>query len=84
MGFFKSKAARELDVIIQSISMNMANNYKDAAQQSFVEYENKFAQFIENEKLKSSERSYYERQLDEFHSKLTGYTHKDQKPYWTE
>ena len=29
MGLFKSKAEKELDSIIQSLEMNMANNYKD-------------------------------------------------------
>jgi len=32
MGLFKSKAEKELDGIIQSLEMNMANNYKDNAQ----------------------------------------------------
>ena len=36
MGLFKSKAEKELDSIIQSLEMNMANNYKDNAQKKIV------------------------------------------------
>ena len=42
-GFFKkAKSAKELDRIIAEITMNMQNNYKDAAQSAFKELEQRF------------------------------------------
>lgn len=83
MGFLKSKEERLLDSIIESINMNMANNYKDAAQKDLREFEDIFADMKASGALKSKVADVYECQLDIYREKLKGYTHKDQKPYWT-
>ncbi|MBQ7637242.1 MAG: hypothetical protein IJS80_08015 [Lachnospiraceae bacterium] len=79
---FRSKEEKQLDALISSIEMNMANNYKDNAQSDFKEFEELLARFIEEGKLKEKARLLYERKLGEYKTRLKGYTHKDQKPYW--
>ncbi|MBR1861946.1 MAG: hypothetical protein IJ796_08845 [Lachnospiraceae bacterium] len=83
MGLFKSKYERELDAIIFKIDMNMSNNYKDNAQMDLQDFENRFNEFCEQGKLKDKTRQKYESILETYKIKLKGYTHKDQKPYWT-
>ena len=83
MGLFKSKEERLLDSIIASINMNMSNNYKDAAQQDLQEFEEIFADMKKSGALKSKVADAYEGQLGIYRERLKGYTHKDQKPYWT-
>lgn len=82
MGFFKSRYERELDGLISKIEMNMSNNYKDNAQADFREYEATLKRFIEEGLLKGRTRSFYESRLQQYRSKLEGYTHKDQKACW--
>lgn len=83
MGLFKSKEEHELDAIITRIEMNMSNNYKDAAQKNFQELEATFNEMKESGKLKAKVLPIYESKVDTYRIKLKGYTHKDQKPYWT-
>lgn len=83
MGFFKSAAERELDTIIARINMNMSNNYKDAAQENLKELEAKFEALCAEGKLKEKQKAQYASLVDTYRIRLTGYTHKDQKPYWT-
>ncbi|MCR4793401.1 MAG: hypothetical protein K5871_11665 [Lachnospiraceae bacterium] len=82
MGLFKSKAAAEMDRVIQRIEMNMSNNYKDAAQMNFAELEGMFDRASQEGSLKPKEREQYGSRIEEFRSRLKGYSHKDQKPYW--
>ncbi len=82
MGLFKSKAEKELDFIIKNIEMNMANNYKDAAQSDLKDLEAAFAALRDSGKAKPEVLSRYGTILDSFKMRLKGYTHKDQKPYW--
>lgn len=83
MGLFKSVYEKELDAIIQRIEVNMQNNYKDNAQVAFSEYQTKLNELIVTGKLKEKSLLHYEGLLKEYELKLQGYTHKDQKPYWT-
>ncbi len=83
MGLFKSKYERELDAIIFKIDMNMSNNYKDNAQMDLQDLEETFKEFCEQGKLKDKPRQKYESIIESYRIKLKGYTHKDQKPYWT-
>lgn len=83
MGLFKTKEEHELDEIIARINMNMSNNYKDAAQKNFQELEAKFNEMKENGTLKAKLVPIYESRIGVYKEKLKGYTHKDQKPYWT-
>lgn len=83
MGLFKSKAERELDYIIQRLEMNMANNYKDNAQDNLRELEETFERLKTENAMKEKVASRYETIIFGYKSKLKGYSHKDQKPFWT-
>ena len=59
-GFFKkAKSAKELDRIIAEITMNMQNNYKDAAQSAFKELEQRYNELIEAGGLSDAQKSEY-------------------------
>lgn len=83
MGLFKTKAEKEIDIFIQRLVMNMSNNYKDNAQKNLKEFEVALEAMKSDGKVKPAILSKYETILSEYQSKLQGYTHKDQKPYWT-
>mgnify|MGYP003316623068 CR=1 FL=1 len=56
-GFFKkTKSAKELDRIIAEITMNMQNNYKDAAQSAFKELEQRFNEMAEAGELSEAQK----------------------------
>ncbi len=83
-GFLKkAKSARELDRLIAEITMNMQNNYKDAAQSALRELEIRFHEMAENNELSEIQKSEYSVKLSSFKERLKAYSHKDQKPYWT-
>ena len=82
MGLFRSKAEKELDRIIESLEMNMSNNYKDNAQDDLKELEAKLNDLRDAGALKGSTLSRYEVITGTFREKMKGYSHKDQKPYW--
>lgn len=83
MGLFKSAKERELDIIIQRIEMNMQNNYKDNAQSALRKLEEALDTMKNEGKVKPSVIEKYESIVETYKEKLKGYTHKDQKPYWT-
>ena len=83
-GFFKKvKSAKELDRIIAEITMNMQNNYKDAAQSAFKELEQKYKELSDAGELSDAQKSEYSAKIASFRERLKAYSHKDQKPYWT-
>ena len=83
MVLFKSRYEKELDALMTKIDMNMSNNYKDNAQADFQELESRFTEKKEQGRLKEKTCLYYENRVSDYREKLKGYTHKDQKPYWT-
>ncbi len=83
MGLLKSKYEKDLDAVIKRIDVNCSNNYKDAAQQNLQEFEQKLLTYVENGYLKGKKQEYYAELLKQYKQKMTGFTHKDQKPYWT-
>ncbi len=83
MGIFKSKAEKELDIIFQRLEMNMSNNYKDNAQDNLKELEAAVDAMRESGGLKRKTLSKYEMLLDSYKEQMKGYSHKDQKPYWS-
>ena len=83
MNLFKSKAEKELDAIITRLQMNMSNNYKDNAQANLKELEEALDDMRKNGSIKAAVLSKYEKILEEYKEKMKGYSHKDQKPYWT-
>jgi len=83
-GFFKkAKSAKELDRILAEITMNMQNNYKDAAQSAFKELERRFHEMKEAGELSEAQVTEYGITITSFKERLKAYSHKDQKPYWT-
>ena len=60
----------------------MSNNYKDNAQADLKELEEKMAGMRTTGVLKPKARSKYDTILADLKKKMTGYSHKDQKPYW--
>ncbi|MBE5957583.1 MAG: hypothetical protein E7254_01805 [Lachnospiraceae bacterium] len=80
--FFKNKSEDELDNILSSIHMNMANNYKDAAQKDLIKFEEQLSDIINAGKISTRKIGYYQKILDDLKIQLKGYTHKDQKPNW--
>ena len=83
MGLFKSTAGKELDKIILKLEMNMSNNYKDNAQDNLRELEAALNDMRTSGRVKEAIISRYESIIDTYKQKMKGYSHKDQKPYWT-
>lgn len=80
---FGIKRNKELDAIMNRIDSNVANNYKDAAQENLKDFEKLLAELIESGKLSEKQKTEYQNSLAEYRSKMKEFTHKDQKPYWT-
>lgn len=83
MGIFKSKSEKQLDDIINSLEMNMSNNYKDNAQDNLKDLEETLFKMKECGSIKGKVASKYDGIVSDYKDKMSGYTHKDQKPYWT-
>lgn len=83
MKLFKSAYERDLDKIISKIEMNMSNNYKDAAQLNLKELEQAIEAYAGEKKIKGETLEHYQSKLGIYTERLKGFTHKDQKPYWT-
>ena len=81
--FKKAKSVKELDRLISEITMNMQNNYKDAAKSALKELEQRFTEMIEAGELSEAQQKQYGITLSSFQERLKTYSHKDQKPYWT-
>ena len=72
-----------MERLIEEIESNMQNNYKDVAQATFREFEQKLSELIEQGKLSEGKQEEYNKKLAAYKEKLQAYSHKDQKPYWT-
>ncbi len=84
LNLFKGiKECKQLDNIIMRIESNMANNYKDSAQEALKEFETVLSEMILGDSLKEKQRLHYETLLSEYKEKMKKFTHKDQTPYWT-
>lgn len=81
--FLKRNAKnKRLEAIIQSIQMNLSNNYKDAAQMDLKEFAEVLEELSREGKLAGGQKHCYEVQLREFQEKMKNFTHKDQKVGW--
>ena len=80
---FKSKYEQLLDSIIENLERNMANNYKDSAQADLREFEQLLNDMRDSKQIKEDVYLNYNLTLQTYKQRLAGYTHKDQKPYWT-
>lgn len=84
MGFFHFfKTCQELECIISRLEANKSNNYKDAAQSDLKELEAAFLQMKEADSLSEKQKTFYESKISAYRTELKGYSHKDQKPFWT-
>ncbi len=83
MGLFQSAAERQIESVIQRVEMNASNNYKDAAQSAIAELEKLLAEPQVGGKLKEKKKALYDAKLSDYRQRYQGFTHKDQKPYWT-
>ena len=83
MGLFKSKYEKAMDDCLKHVNVNMSNNYKDAAQENFREFEELYKNLCDQGVLKDKVKAEYGEKLEAYRGKLKGYTHKDQKPFWT-
>ncbi len=84
MGLFRfSKKHIHLEMIISRMESNKENNYKDAAQQDFKELVDCFEKLSDAGSLSTRQIKYYDSLISGYREELKGYTHKDQKPFWT-
>lgn len=82
-GFFsKTGKNKQLEEIITRIEMNASNNYKDAAQAAFKEYEELLQSLLAENKLPARQKEYYKARQESFKQEMKNFTHKDQKPTW--
>lgn len=84
MGLFHfSKKHIHLEMIVSRLESNKENNYKDAAQQDFKELADCFEKLSAAGSLSKRQIKYYDGLISSYQEELKGYTHKDQKPFWT-
>ncbi len=83
MSLFTSAQEKQILASIKRVEMNASNNYKDAAQSAIADLEKALADPAIGGKLKEKKKTEYENLLTEYKSRYQGFTHKDQKPYWT-
>jgi hypothetical protein len=65
------KNIKELDQLIQSVKMNMENNYKDNAQSAFRELQETYYSRV----LSDKQKAYYEPILSDLGKRLEGFSH---------
>ena len=82
MGLFGIRKNGDLESCLARTRMNMANNYKDAAQENFRETEVLFEKLKEDHKLSAKQTAYYDEAIGILRGQLKGYTHKDQNARW--
>ena len=71
-----------METLLRELEMDMANNYKDNAQEDFVRLEQEYRSLVNAGKLYGKQQTYYNQKIDELKEVLKGYTHKDQKAVW--
>lgn len=81
--FRGAKTNGELEVLVERIASNVANNYKDAAQDYLRQFEGRFEELKAEGKLNRRQMEHYGELLSDFKGKMKKFSHKDQKPYWT-
>ena len=74
--FFTKKTDPELEQLLKTLHMDMANNYKDAAQDDFKRVKTCFEK--RKADLPEKLQRHYSIVIEELESVLAGYTHKDQ------
>lgn len=80
--FSEFRKNKQLDAILQSIEMNVSNNYKDAAQSGLKDFETELRRLEDAGGIKGKSKDYYEERLSSLKEQMKNFTHKDQKPTW--
>lgn len=83
MGLFGLGKNKELEEIIMRLEGNLSNNYKDNAQDNLKTFDKLYNELKDAGQLSKKNQERYGKILDEYKTKMKGYTHKDQTPYWT-
>lgn len=78
----KTRKNKELEAIIMRIDSNVANNYKDAAQDALKEFEKRLMELSSEGALNDRQKEAYGARLSDYKVKMKEFTHRDQKPYW--
>ena len=74
---------KELEMIVQEIDSNIANNYKDAERRRRLFFWNRsFKSCRTRDELKDKQIAEYQHKIAAYQETLRGFSHKDQKPYW--
>ena len=79
----KMKKSEDLERILNSLRMNLANNYKDNTQADYREFCAKLSEMLDAGKLDEKQTEYYKKLAEDFGSQLKDYTHAKQKTAWT-
>lgn len=77
--FGLSKTHKELEGILVRLHANASNNYKDAAQDNYREFQQKFSELKAAGKLKARQLAYYEEKMRELEPSMKHYTHYEQR-----
>ena len=75
MKWFRSKAEKELDLLIFELQQNLENNYKDAAQNARIRLGERLEALWQDGKLKEKEYRRFSVLYTEYSAKMTGYHH---------
>ena len=75
MFFFKSKACRELDNIINDIDQYLMNNYKDLAQDARLRLEKRTEELFSEGKLNEKQHRSYMLKFRQYSYKMHDYHH---------
>jgi hypothetical protein len=73
MSIFRTGKNQELNEIYFRLRMDCSNNYKDAAQEDWKEYQLKFQEA--KDKMKEKEREHYQKIYDEYEEAMRQYHH---------
>ena len=77
--FGLSKKNKELEAILLKLHANASNNYKDAAQENYRDFLQKYEELKNSGKLKARQIAYYEEVIREWEPQMKHYTHYEQR-----
>lgn len=74
-----SKKNKELEFILMKLHANASNNYKDAAQDNYREFLQKYEEYKTSGKLGKRQIVYYEECCRELEGQMKHYSHYEQR-----
>ena len=75
LGLFKSRGERELEGIVESMKINLQNNYKEPAHKDRMRIKQRADELYSEGKIKEAVYKKYVRIYDEYTIKLKDYRH---------